>query len=273
MDLKRSIKQALRKDIIREFSKYDNIDNIQHEIHPDVDIMYNSLNIFLGQRGSGKTFNGFNIAALISRIPSKFHLFVFVSDNPNDETFTKFKPLVSLPSVLVSYAESEKFLSELKEYKQAYSEIKAKHLENRLTDESKEDILQHLFINDFSMPSIHTLVLYDDALGIFKNPNSKEFRYLLENRHNKFTYILNIQDWKGISPELKANIDSVWMFGGYPRNRFCYIFNQLSCPVDKDALWQLYTRIGKREALIFLNTVDGSSIKYLSMDGNVKPIY
>ena len=113
--LQMDLKQALRKDIIREFSKYDNIDNVQHEIHPDVDIMYNSLNIFLGQRGSGKTFNGFNIAALISRIPSKFHLFVFVSDNPNDETFTKFKPLVSLPSVLVSYAESEKFLSELKE--------------------------------------------------------------------------------------------------------------------------------------------------------------
>ena len=106
--LQMDLKRALRKDIIREFSKYDNIDNIQHEIHPDVDIMYNSLNIFLGQRGSGKTFNGFNIAALISRIPSKFHLFVFVSDNPNDETFTKFKPLVSLPSVLVSYAESEK---------------------------------------------------------------------------------------------------------------------------------------------------------------------
>ena len=45
-----TIKQELRRDVLREFSKYDNVDNIQHMIHPEVDIMYNSLNIFVGQR-------------------------------------------------------------------------------------------------------------------------------------------------------------------------------------------------------------------------------
>ena len=267
------LKAQLRKDVLREFSKYNNIDNVQHMIHPDIDIMYNSLNIFVGQRGSGKTFNGFNIAALISRIKSKFHLFVFVSNNPQDETFKKFHSLITIPSVLISYNESAEYLSELKEYKEAYEEIKFKHLEGKITDECKEDILSHLHVNSFEQPSLHTLILYDDALEIFKNPKSLEFRLLLENRHNKFTYILNIQDWKGISTELKANIDSVWLFGGYPRNRFCYIFNQLSCPLDRDDLWRLYSRLGKREAIIVTNTSDGTIIKYLSQDGQTKVLF
>lgn len=235
--------------------------------------MYNSLNIFLGQRGSGKTFNGFNTAALISRIKSKYHLFVFVSNNPNDETFRKFSPLITIPSVLISYQESENFISELIEYKQAYDEIKFKHLEGRITDECKFDIMEHLKINDLRAHSLHTLILYDDALEVFKKPTAKEFRYLLENRHHKFTYILNIQDWKGISTELKANIDSVWMFGGYPRNRFTYIFNQLSCPIDKESLYSFYSNITKREALIFINTSDGFIAKHLQMDGESKEIF
>ncbi|EAY22614.1 hypothetical protein TVAG_036400 [Trichomonas vaginalis G3] len=268
-----SIKRKLYNDIMEEFAKCDNEDCVQHDIHPEIDIMYNSINIFLGQRGSGKTFNGFNIAALISRIPTKYHLFVFVSNNPNDETFRKFKPLVKIPSVLISYQESESFMTELIEYKQAYDKIKFKKLEGRLTDECKKDILSHLYINDFHNPSLHTLILYDDALEVFKKPNAKEFRYLLENRHTRSTYILNIQDWKGISPQLKANIDSVWMFGGYPRNRYCYIFNQLSSPMDRDEIYEVYKNLNKREALIFSNKSSGTVIKQLLENGETYEIF
>ena len=79
------------------------------KIYPDIDLIYNSLNIFLGQWGSGKTFNGFNTVALISRADTKFHLFVFVSNDPNDE--------ITIPSVLISYADSAKYLTELIEFK------------------------------------------------------------------------------------------------------------------------------------------------------------
>lgn len=267
------LKSELRIDVLRELSKYDNVDNIQHPIHPEIDIMYNSLNIFCGQRGSGKTFNAFNIAALISRINSKFHLFVFISNNPNDETFVKFKPLLTIPTVIVSYKDSEKFLTELIEYKQAYDEIKEKHLKNRITDECGNNILDHLCIDNFCAPSLHTLVLYDDALEVFKKPSSKAFKLLLENRHNRFTYIMNIQDWKGIGTELKANIDSVWLFGGYPRNRFTYIYNQLSCPVDRDELWNIYSKLNKREAIIIMNTSIGTIIKILKSNSETYTIY
>lgn len=268
-----NLKSSLRKDVMREFTKNNNEDNVQHFIHPDIDIMYNSLNIFLGQRGSGKTFNGFNTAALISRADTKYHLFVFISNNPNDETFRRFKPLITIPSVMISYAESEAFVTELIEYKQAYDEIKFKHLEDKITDDCKNDILSHLHINDLTRPSLHTLILYDDAIEVFKKPSSKEFRYLLENRHHRFTYILNLQDWKGISTELKANLDSVWLFGGYPRNRYTYIYNQLSCPLERDELYNIYSQLSKREALIFTNTSEGSIIKHLCQNSQTNEIF
>jgi len=146
-------------------------------------------------------------------------------------------------------------------------------LEDKITDECEEDIFNNLRIKDFNTPPLHTLIVYDDAMEVFKKPNSKQFRWLLENRHTKSTYILCLQDWKGISPELKANIDSVWLFGGYPRNRYTYIFNQISCPIARDELYSLYSQLSKREALIFTNTSQGTIIKYLSENGETNEIF
>ena len=261
------LRDKLRQDVKNRFAKFDNVDNVQHDIHPEVNLRYNTVNIFVGQRGSGKTYNGFNEAALISRIKSKFHLFIYVSNNPNDETYKKFKPLINLPSVLCSYEEAEDVINELKEYKQAYDEVKEKHLEKRLSDECYNEICDKLRIKDFSNNSLHTLIMYDDALEVFKKPSSKQFRWLMENRHFRATYILCIQDWKGISAELKANIDSVWLFGGFPRNRYCYIFNQLSCPIDKELLYNEYRQLSKHDVLLFNHKSTGDEVKILFSSG------
>ena len=272
------MRQHLRQEIQREFSKFDNVDNIQHDIHPEVNIRYNTLNIFVGQRGSGKTYNGFNEAAMIaklgtvtsiSKLGTKFHKFIYVSNNPNDETYKKFIPFLTIPHELVSYDDAEAAINDLREYKQAYDEIKEKHLEKKITDDCRDEILDALCIDDFSAPSLHTLIMYDDAMEVFKKPSSKQFRWLMENRHFRATYILCIQDWKGISPELKANIDSIWFFGGYPRNRYCYIYNQLACPIERDELYSLYSQLGKRDVIIINHKSDGDEVKVMYEDGHV----
>ena len=263
------MRQNLRNEILREFSKYDNKDNLQHEIHPEVNLRYNTLNIFVGQRGSGKTYNGFNEVAAISKINSKFHEFIYVSNNTNDETYKKFKPFLKIPHVIIPYSQAEDVINDLREYKQAYDEIKDKHLEHKITDECKEEICDKLKIDDLHAKSLHTLIMYDDAMEVFKKPSSKQFRWLMENRHFKATYILCIQDWKGISPELKANIDSVWFFGGFPRNRYCYIFNQLSSPIERDELYEIYRKLGKRDSIIFDHKADGDEVKILFENGEL----
>jgi len=263
-----SVRQTLRHELKQEFKKFNNIDCVQHDIHPEVNIRYNTLNIFVGQRGSGKTFNAFNEIATISRIQHKFHLFIYVSNNPNDMTYIKFKSFIEIPHIIIPYSSAEEFINEIFEYKQAYDEIKQKKLENKITDECKEEIFNILRIKNFNAPTLHTLIIYDDAMEVFKKPKSKQFRWLLENRHTKSTYILCLQDWKGISPELKANIDSVWLFGGYPRNRYTYIFNQISCPIDRDDLYNIYRELSKRDVMIFNHKTDGDEIKIMNEDGS-----
>ena len=267
------LRSTLREDVEKELEKYDKADDVQCEIHPEVNFRYNTVNVLLGQRGSGKSFNGFFEVAAISRVPNLYHEFVFVCNNPNDRTFVKMRNQIDMPASLVPYDESEEYLEEIVEYKQAYDEVKDKHLENLLTDESKKDICEHLKIRNFNKPSLHTVILYDDALEVFKKPNSKEYKLLMENRHPKFTYILNIQDWKGISNGLKSNIDSVWIFGGYPRDRFVYFYGQIRCPVDRERVYEIYKTLGKRQALIFDNYDDGVTIKLLEENGQTRILF
>ena len=261
------LRESLRNAVDQVFSQFDNQDNIQHEVNPEVNIYYNSLNLMLGQRGSGKTFNSFNEIAMICNIPNKFHLFIYVSNNPNDETYKRFKLLITQPIVQVNYDEAENFIQKIIDYKQDYDRIKTQHLENNLPQDIKQDMIDVLHISHFMAPSLHTLVLYDDAMNVFKKTSSKQFRWLLENRHTRFTYILCLQDWKGISSELKANLDSVWIFGGFPRNRYSYFFQQLACPMEKEELYRIYSKLNKRDCIIINNKSDGTNIKMLKENG------
>ena len=126
------LRSELRADVENVFQHFDNKDNIQHEVDPDINISYNTLNLFLGQRGSGKTFNSFNEMAAICRVPNKYHLFVYVSNNPNDETYKRFKYLINQPIVQISYDEAEAYIEKLIGYKQDYDKIKEQHLESSL---------------------------------------------------------------------------------------------------------------------------------------------
>ena len=267
------LRENLRAQVDKLFRQYDNQDNVQHDVDSEVNIGYNTLNLMLGQRGSGKTFNSFNEMAMICRVPNKYHLFIYVSNNPNDETYKRFKVLISQPIIQVKYDEAEAFIQKIIDYKQDYDRIKEQHLENRLKPDFRTEISEALHIRDFNAPSLHTLVLYDDAMNIFKKTTSKQFRWLLENRHTKFTYILCLQDWKGVSSELKANLDSVWIFGGFPRNRYSYFFQQLSCPMDKEELYSYYKRLNKRDCIIINNRAEGTNIKALREDGQMLELF
>ena len=254
-----NLKHNLRRQILKSFTP--DKDNVQHDISKGIDIRYNSINILLGQRGSGKTFNALNEVAAICKVFNKFHEFIYVSNNPNDVTYLKFKEYLTIPHVIIPYSESEEYIKNVIEYKQAYDEVKLHHFENRITSDCRNEICNALKVVNMDAKSLHTLILYDDAMEVFKKVSSKQFRWLLENRHTKTTYLLCLQDWKGISPELKANIDSIWFFGGYPRNRYTYIFNQLSCPIDRDELYEIYKRLSKRDCLIFKYYSTGTIVK------------
>jgi hypothetical protein len=51
-----------------------------------------------------------------------------------------------------------------------------------LTEESKELIIEGAGTDDFKIKFPHTIVLFDDAMSIFRNKNNPLFKKLFKNR-------------------------------------------------------------------------------------------
>ena len=267
-----SLKNFVRREVINQLNKYDNSISVQHQVHPEINFEYNSILLVIGKTGSGKTFNVDNELVALSYIPHNFTHVVYVTNNPNDLTFEKMKGLINLPITMISYQESCEYISTLREYIQAYDEIKTKHLEDRITDECRNDILNYLCLKDFSKKDIYTLIIYDDAMNVFKNPASKEFKMLFEYRHFRTTYILMMQSMKGVTTEIKAQIGGIWLFGGFNRQQFLYMYNQLSIPIDKERFWEIYQQLPK-SCYVYINYAsDGTTVDVIDKNGNKIPI-
>ena len=263
-----NLKRVVRKCVLNELSKYDNDESVQHAIHKEVNIDYNELLVVVGQTGSGKTFNVNNELVALSMIPNQFTHITYVSNNPNDMTITKLKSLIRIPMTRVSYQESEKFITEYREYIKAYDEIIKKNWQYKLTPECREDILSHLGLEDFVDYPIYNIVIYDDAMNVFKKPQSKEFKMLFDYRHYRTTYILMLQSMKGLVTEIKAQMGGLWLFGNFNRQQFCYMYSQMNVPMDKEELWNIYRQLSKNSYLFIRYAPSGTEMYIVNSNGD-----
>ena len=170
------------------------------------------------------------------------------------------KKHIRLNVIKVKYEDAQECLTQIIEAKEDYHEIVSKNLMEKLDETYAKDLLNSLGINDFSLKTVHTVVLFDDAIEVFKNKRSKLYRMLFENRQPKITYFLCIQDPVGIDASLKANLDTLWLFGMFNKQKFNYIFQQISSPLDKNVVWDRYKELTMNQALIFDYTRTGSEV-------------
>lgn len=266
------LKDIVQEEVRQELAKYDNTISVQHQIHPEINLDYNSILLVIGKTGSGKTFNVNKELVALSHIPHDITHIIYVSNNPNDLTFEKLKNLIDVPITRITYEDSCEYISTLREYIQAYDEIKSKNLETKITNDCREEILDYLCLDDFNRKDIYTIIIYDDAMNVFKNPLSKEFKMLFEYRHFKTTYILMMQSMKGITSEIKAQLGGIWLFGGYNRQQFTYMYNQLSIPIEKEDFWRVYQQLPK-SCYVYINYgSDGTSVSIVDASGNKIPL-
>ncbi|KAA6396097.1 MAG: hypothetical protein EZS28_008379 [Streblomastix strix] len=181
----------------------------------------------------------------------------------NDQTYKKMSTLITIPTKIVSYGEIDGVLNDLIEAKAAYYTVVEKHLINQLTSDSKQEILNTIGVENFKMKYPHTLVLFDDAMSIFKNKLLLLFKKLFKNRQPTITYFLYLQDILGLDACIKANVDTIYFFGGFKRQKFNLFYYQSSIPFDKDRVWEQYINLTKRQALIVQCSNDGTKIKIL----------
>jgi len=243
----------------------DNRQELQTEIHPELNFRRNSVNLLIGRRGSGKTYNVFREMIKLNFVPDHhYSQLIYVTNKLSDDTFHKMKKLMKIEIVKVKYEDVQECLTKIIEAKEDYAEIVEKSLVNELDEEYAEELKNTIAVNDFNSPVVHTAVLFDDAIEVFKNRKSGLYRMLFENRQPKITYFLCLQDPIGIDASVKSNVDSAWLFGGFSSQKFSYIFHQLNSPYDRQELWNHYKNISMNQALIFDHKRTGTTVRIIS---------
>ena len=248
----------------------DLTNELQTEIHPEVFFRRNSVNLLIGKKGSGKTYNVFREIIKLRHVPNhNYTKLLYVTDKAYDPTYERIKHLIPLRVEKVRYINAADAIQNIAEAKVAVHDI-IKHDINLddLTEESKQNIENLLGTTINKNNNIyHSIVLLDDCQNIFDRKtrqNEKLFKLLFENRQPKITYFLTMQDPKHLDSSLKQNLDSCWFFGGFTEHKFKYLMSDIPHEGDLLDVWEAYRELTKNQAMIFFITETGTRAAVLS---------
>ena len=214
-------------------------DEIQSTINPDIFFKYNSVNLVIGKRGSGKTYAVGREALKLALIPNCPYTQIFyITDKVRDDTFERIIELLQNTGIQVSWVKTNDAVKVI----QTITTAKGKLASSKWCEENPEDaevFRQCMNVRKTDSSSFgansklsrlgvipHTLIIFDDCIGLFKK-DSQLSKKLFENRQSRITYILILQDVQGISASMKANIDSLMLFGGFPKSKWNILTYQL----------------------------------------------
>ncbi|OHT06768.1 hypothetical protein TRFO_05454 [Tritrichomonas foetus] len=258
LDLEQKINQKLfnQKDDLKE-------EKIQ-EIDPDILTKYNSINVFLGKAGSGKSFNILQTFAKISLVSPKTHLILYITKTGrvNDKTFDLFNEFIKIPIVYCSLEDAVSKFNEIIEWKEVYRKIKEGELDiSDLTAENKRTLFEKLCIKNFRHKWLHTIVYFEDA---HKNPllygNNKNLYFLQRIplfRHDNCSYYFAIQLLVGFPSDLKTQITDLFLFPGYSNQQLKFIMNHINIDMNPTEFIECYKSLGRRE-FIKINNETGN---------------
>lgn len=219
-------------------------------IHPLTICYKNSVNILVGKQGSGKTFTCVYEIAKITQLHPETHLLVvFCKDeNKEDPTVKAIAHMIKVPIVYITEDEAENYVKKLLESKRRYDEA---YSNKDFTILSDEDI-EILKITDSNRSYLHTIFLFNDiAKSKLFNRATNYFNQLLPIcRHIQCSFFLNVQFWKSLPPEIKANATLVFIFGGFDSRQLYYIFSQVPTAMGVKELINFYRSLGKHDKLI-----------------------
>ena len=263
------IEQTL--NILKDVNKGLNLtDELQTEIHPEVFFRRNSVNLLIGKKGSGKTYNVFREIIKLKFVPNhRYTKLIYVSDKAYDPTYDRMKHLIPLTVEKVPYNAAVEKIVDISKAKVAMHDIVKNNIDlEQITDESKDLIKTTLGSEiDNKNEVFHTIVLLDDCQNLFaarNKSNERLFKMLFENRQPKITYFLTMQDPKHLDSSLKQNLDSCWLFGGFSEHKFRYLMYDIPHENDLGEIWENYRGLTKNQAIIFFITSTGTEAAILN---------
>ena len=250
-DLKEEIKKAVNNDDVKT--------EALTKIHPEVNCYMNSVNVFVGRQGAGKGVQAITEIIKISRIHKPTHMLIYVSKygTQSDKTFESMKHLIKIPIEYVKYDDAVQEFSKIQCFKRLYEQIKAEHLEDKISSEQREEIFETLHISDFNAPALHTLILLDDVANnplIASKHGRGDAGFFSEMlgvcRHIHCSFFLTIQFWKSITTEIKANASTIYIFGGYSKQQLSVMLYQIPTHYSFEEIYDVYRQLQKHDCLI-----------------------
>ena len=206
---------------------------IQSKIDDNIYFRYNSVNLVIGKRGSGKTYTTLReILKLALTGHKEYTQLHYITDKARDDTVDKFRDMFAKYRLWFNWVpvcNAEKLITTLAKAKAMKSEEQS--------DEDYRALCKALSCNPIDggddVPQMnglpHTIVVFDDCIGLFAK-NTSLARKLFENRQARITYFLLLQDVTGLSASMKSNVDSLRLFGGFPKHKFNVLLYQMPLP-------------------------------------------
>ena len=229
---------------------------------PNTHTYANSVNVYVGRPRSGKTYLALHDIISVIRNDDNVHLLVYINESGqcDDDTFSRFQELITVPIVFVKYDDCEKFLKRLIRYKTIYNRIKDGNIDIRtIPTEVTNELMDELQIADYSLPYLHTLILTEDATNakVIKRGDSYINDLLTRCAHTQFSFFILIHYWKALTTNIKANLSTIYIFGGYSRQQLAYMLYQMNVPISVKELMQHYIKLPQYgKLMIDCNTSD-----------------
>ena len=251
-------------------SKVDNLledystegDELQSLIKKEILFKYNSVNLFIGRRGSGKTHTAMKEALKISLFSQYFWnraneahsqlvmpvytQIYYITDKVHDDTFNKFKQYIEDTGVKLSWDSTDNAITIIRGLAVAKATLTNPESSPEDIGAAREALTMKPCMVGNYIP--HTLVIFDDCIGLFKRDSALS-KLLFENRQSRITYMLLLQDVQGISPSMKSNIDLLVLFGGFPKNKWNILMYQM--PVFDNYTFDNYVHLYSTDFVVF----------------------
>lgn len=235
---------AVVKKHVQHSLNHNSINNsaLISNIHPDVNIKYNSVNVIVGKQSSGKTVIALEEIIKISLLGTH-HLLLYITKEGKecDKTWLALKSLIKMPYEVIAEKDIIERVEQLIKAKSLYYKIRNEHLENDIIDEQKNRLLENLHVEDFDTETLHTIILFDDISNnkIFNDESSYFSQLIRRCRHTNISYFLLIQGWKGIKPHVKNEITTLFIFPCFNKQQLHFIYSQSASNLSFDEFYEM----------------------------------
>lgn len=225
---------------IATMKQHDSEDALVSEIHPCIKFRRNSVNLVIGRRGSGKTYFVLRELLKLFELDKEkgfgFTRIFYITDKASDDTVALLSRAFP-PGIFVQHFvptdNAYDLMCEIDRIKHRVREYEQNPLAcDRKVYDKDMNVLTPIVLPRGMMPQ--TVFIFDDCIGLFRK-DSKLAKKCYENRQMRATIFMMLQDVQGISPSMKSNINSLTLFGQFPKTKWNTLTYQLpSLPVTYD---------------------------------------